>query len=258
MKKIISLVGLSICFLHASSQNVVVSSNPTTNDRFSKKSGNLRMSNSIVKIGKIKSNESRTDTLRVYNDAARTMTLGFAKIPKHMLVKSGADSLLPKMETWIAVTYDAAKRNDYGYVLDRFEITTNDSMQPKKPVSISAYIIEYFPVMSAEDSANVQKAKWQETTYNYGKIKKGDRVAHKFFVTNEGKRDLYIRKTTSNCICMKTIEVTDTIAPGKTGFVNIEFDSSNKEGKDSRRMTVFLSDPAKPEVMLELKGEIEK
>lgn len=112
--------------------------------------------------------------------------------------------------------------------------------------------------MTADDSANMQKARWIETSYDYGRIKQGNKVTHNFSISNDGKRNLYIRKTKSSCGCLKTSATTDTIAPGATGYITIEFDSYNKEGKDSRKMNVFLNDPASPEIILEMKGEIEK
>ncbi|CAN5654091.1 hypothetical protein BH11BAC1_BH11BAC1_30330 [soil metagenome] len=150
------------------------------------------------------------------------------------------------------------QKNDFGFVIDRFELNTNDTVQPKKLISVSANILEFFAPMTGDDSANIQKAKWIETTYDYGRIKQGSKITHNFSLTNSGKRDLYIRKTKSSCGCLKTSATSDTIAAGMTGYITIEFDSYNKEGKDSRKMNVFLNDPEKPEVVLELKGEIEK
>lgn len=259
MKKSVSFLAiLGLLALQGFSQGVIVNSNPTMNDRFSKKTGSMRLSSTTLKIGKIRNNESKADTLRIFNDGARDLTIALGKIPAHMQVVAGSTMLAPKAESWVAVTYDASKRNDYGFVLDRFELLTNDTVQPRKLISVTANILEYFSVMSAEDSANVQKAKWIETSYDYGKIKQGAKITHNFSLTNEGKRDLYIRKTKTNCGCLKTSATTDTIAPGATGYITIEFDSYNKEGKDSRKMNVYLNDPAKPEVVLEVKGEIEK
>ena len=216
------------------------------------------MSSSIVKIGRIKSNESRTDTMKIFNDGAVDLNISQGKIPGHLRIVLGSQSLAPKAESWIAVTYDAMQKNDYGFVLDRIELITNDSIQPRKSISVTANIEEYFPPMTAEDSAVVQKARWIEKSYDYGKIKQGTKITHNFAVVNDGKRDLYIRKTKSSCGCLKTSASTDTIAPGVTGYITIEFDSYNKEGKDSRKMNVYINDPAKPEIVLELKGEIEK
>jgi hypothetical protein len=259
MKKCISILFfLGLVALHSFSQGVIVNSNPTMNDRFSKKTGSMRLSSTILKIGKIRNNESRADTLKIFNDGARDLSISIGKVPSHMQVTLGTGNLSPKAESWIAVVYDAAKRNDYGFVLDRFELLTNDTVQPKKLISVTADILEYFAPMTSEDSAAVQKATWIETTYDYGKIRQGTKVTHNFSVSNAGKRDLYIRKTKSNCGCLKTSATTDTIAPGMSGYITIEFDSYNKEGKDSRKMNVFLNDPSNPEVVLELKGEIEK
>lgn len=259
MKKHLSILAFfGVITFQSFSQGVIVNSNPTMNDRFSKKTGSLRMSSTIVKTGRIKSNETRTDTMKIFNDGATNLSISQGKIPLHLRVSLGTQSLAPKAESWIAVTYDASQKNDYGFVLDRIELITNDSIQPKKSISVTANIEEYFPPMSSEDSAVIQKARWIEKSYDYGRIKQGTKITHNFAVVNDGKRDLYIRKTKSSCGCMKTSASTDTIAPGVTGYITIEFDSYNKEGKDSRKMNVYINDPAKPEVVLELKGEIEK
>ncbi len=252
------IVFLLLISLHSFSQRVVVKSNPTVNDRFSKKSGSLRLSTTIVKIGKIRNNETRTDTIKIFNDGAGDLSIALGKTPQNLRVSLGTEILNPKSESWIAVTYSASGKNDYGFVVDRFELVTNDSIQPKKSISVTAYIVEYFPPITADDSSFIQKAKWIETTFDYGKIRQGSKVTHNFEVINVGKRDLYVRITKSDCECLRTIASTDTIAPGVTGYVSIEFDSNHKEGKDSRKMNVYINDPSKPEVVLELKGEIEK
>ena len=244
--------------LQAHSQNVIVNSNPTMNDRFSKKTGSMRLSSTIFKMGKIRNNESRTDTVRIFNDGARNLSLSYGKVPSHLKVALGTTDLAPQADSWIAVTYDAALKNDYGFVLDRFEIVTNDTLQPKKLLSVTANILEYFPPMNADDSLNVQKAKWIETSYDYGIIKQGEKITHNFSLANNGKKDLYIRKTKTSCGCLQTSATTDTIAPGATGYITLVFDSYNKEGKDSRKMNVFLNDPSMPEVVLEVKGEVIK
>jgi hypothetical protein len=259
MKRYYSLVVvLAVAWLNASAQSVIVNSNPTMNDRFSKRSGSLRLSTTLMKIGRIKNNASKTDTIRIYNDGARNMTLSLGKLPSHLEVHLGTSSLTPKTESWIAIAYNAPLKNDYGFVIDRFELVTNDSVQPKKIISVSANIQEYFSPMTADDSLNIQKAILSVTSFDYGKIKQGSKPSFVFVITNEGKRDVLIRKIKSNCTCMKVNASKDTIPPGGNSQVSLEFDSSNKLGKDSRKVNVFLNDPARPEVVLEMKGEIQK
>lgn len=244
--------------LQVLSQGVIVNSNPTMNDRFGKRVGSMRLSTVLFKVGKIKNNASKTDTVHIYNDGTRDLTLALGKIPEHLSVNIGTAVLAPKKESWIAITYNAEKKKDYGFGLDKFEVLTNDTIQPKKSISVSAHIQEYFSPLTAQDSLEIQKAKWSETVYDFGKIKQGTKVTHTFTVTNEGKRDLYIRKTKSNCSCIKLTASSDTLSPGSTAILSAEYDSSGKQGKDSRRINVFLNDPARSEVVLEMKGEIEK
>ena len=259
MNKFFSLLAVLVyASLKVSAQGVIVNSNPTMNDRFSKRSGNLRLSTTLLKIGRIKTNATKSDTIRIYNDGIRNMSLLLGKLPSHLDVHLGTAALAPKTESWIAITYNASLKNDFGFVIDRIEVVTNDSVQPKKIISVSANIQEYFSPLSAEDSLTIQKAIWSVTSYDYGKIKQGAKPSFVFAITNEGKRDVIIRKIKSNCTCMKVSASKDTIPPGGNSQVSLEFDSANKLGKDSRKVNVFLNDPARPEVVLEMKGEIEK
>ena len=256
--KINLLYFLVLVSIHSFSQGVIVNSNPTFTDRFPKKSGNLRLSSTLLKFGNTWNNEVKSDTIRIFNEGTKVMNINPGKIPAHLHVTLGTDHLPAETESWLAVSYDGAKRNDYGFVLDRFDLHTSDAAQPKKWFSVSARLHESFPPMSAGDSASAVHAKWAETTFDYGTVQQSQKITHRFTFINEGKQALYIRKTKSGCSCLKTIAVTDTIAPGDTGSITLEFDTAGKTGKDSARMVVYLNDPFNPEVVLVMIGEIEK
>src|SRR5690242_15783134 len=98
------LFAFGIMTLQVFSQGVIVNSNPTMNDRFSKRVGSLRLSTVLMKVGKIKNNASKTDTVYIYNDGSRDLTLALGKIPEHLGVNLGTALLAPKKENWIAIT----------------------------------------------------------------------------------------------------------------------------------------------------------
>lgn len=258
MRKAFMLLLTGGLCLKCFSQSVIVSSQPTLNDRFSKRMGNLRLSSTIFKMGRIKNNAAASDTVRILNDGQKEMTLSFRKVPAFITVTPGTTILLPKSESWIAISYDVTKKHDFGFVLDRFELVTNDTLQPVKPMSVTANIQEFFPVMNAADSAETQKGLWTETVYDYGKVKQGSKVTRVFTLTNEGRRVLNVHRIRSACSCVTSTISADTIAPGAAVSITLTFDTTGKEGMDSRRITVYLNDPFKPEVILELKGQIEK
>src|SRR5689334_6984968 len=91
--------------LQVFSQGVIVNSNPTMNDRFSKRVGSLRLSTVLIKVGKIKNNASKTDTVYIYNDGSRDLSLALGKIPDHVAINLGTAVLASKKESWIAITY---------------------------------------------------------------------------------------------------------------------------------------------------------
>ena len=75
-------------------QRSLVASEPTTNDRFPKKVGNLRFSDSVLKLGKVRSNELRSDTLKVLNTATSSIRWELPKdVPTHLRITLSGEEL---------------------------------------------------------------------------------------------------------------------------------------------------------------------
>ncbi len=244
--------------VHANAQTTIVSSGGTLNDKFSKKIGNLMFSASTVKFGRIKNNVTKTDTIRILNTGAAAVNISIGKFPAHLKLDLKSSSVAPNSESSIVVSYDALKKNDYGFALDRFELITNDVDQPNKTLSVTATIEEAFAPIAANDTVPPAKARWKETSFDYGNIKAGDKVVHEFVVFNDGKKDLLIHKVKTNCGCLKATVSKSFVSPGDSSIVKVNFDSVGKEGKDSRKLNVYLNDYLKSDVIIEMKGEVTK
>ncbi|MCX6292104.1 MAG: DUF1573 domain-containing protein [Bacteroidetes bacterium] len=261
MKNIVATILIAAMIAFASeavAQRNVVSSDGTLHDKFSKKLGNLMFSTTTLKYGKLKNNVTKSDTIKIYNAGNKTLNVSVGKVPAHLSINLKSSVIDPNTESWIAIVFDATRKNDYGFVLDRFELVTNDSVLPKKGLSVTAAIEEAFTLNNADDSAQAAKARWRETVFDYGKAKPGDKMVHDFIFYNDGKKDLVIHKTKSTCGCLKATLSKYTVAAGDSSAVHIEFDSFGKDGKDSRKLFVYLSDFQKPEVTIEIKGELVK
>ena len=239
-------------------QNVVKATG-TIEDRFPKLSGNLRSSSVNVNFGPVKKNIIKKDTLRIYNAGKEKMTCKLqVKENPALLIKLQSSEIMPGKESYIAISYDAAKIDHYGFIIERFILETNDSIQPMKPFVITAKIEEYFPPMTAEDSANVQRARIPETRYDYGTVTTGTVVKKEFKIYNDGKRDLLVREVKSGSSAIVVNLSAKKIAPGDSAMINLEFNTAGREGKDNRSFSIFLNDPAKPETRFELMGTVKK
>lgn len=242
--------------LYSSAQQV--QSAPTVDDIYRKKIGNLRMSKSTINFRKIKNNEIKTDTIQLYNVGKSDMTIALAsKLPAFLKVDIGSATLKPEEKTYVLVTYDASKRNDYGMVFDRFAINTNDADQPQKFFNLSAVIQEYFPP-AAEGDTTIVKAVVTETVFDFGQIKQGEKTSKTFSISNSGSKKLLVRSVKNTCGCIKTTLSKNEILPGESASLRIDYDSFAKEGKDQKFVTVYLNDPLLSEVKFDVHGEVIK
>ncbi|MBX7241757.1 MAG: DUF1573 domain-containing protein [Bacteroidia bacterium] len=117
------------------------------------------------------------------------------------------------------------------------------------------------PAVAPEDF--VTKAKsypattlaWDSETFDFGKMNEGDKVKHIFTVTNTGTNPLYVVNVKPSCGCTSPNWTKEAIAPGKTGIVEIEFNSAGKAGMQSK--TVMITTNTEPvQKSLKFTGEV--
>lgn len=247
------LVFLFIIFC-SKSKAQLINTNPTLKDIYTKKIGNLRFSTSTLAFGKVFTNQIKEDTIHIMNSGTSELTLLINSKTDYLEFVLSSDKIASGQEGWIAVSYNASKKKDFGFVLDRIVLNTNDKEQPIKNINITATIEEYF----SENDSLSPKAVFNQLNYEYGEIFQGEKISHDFIVTNTGIKPLVIRKVKSTCGCIKTSITKTEILKGESGIVHVDFDSFGKEGKDNRTIIVYLNDPAKPVVNLDLNGSVKK
>ncbi len=80
--------------------------------------------------------------------------------------------------------------------------------------------------------------KFAENEYDFGNIQEGEKVKHTFSFTNTGKEDLVISNAKGSCGCTVPTWPKEPIPPGETGEIEVQFDSKNKPGKQSKNVTI--------------------
>jgi len=225
-------------------------------DGYSTVIGNLKMSTNHIAFMSIKNNQTKTDTAKIMNNWGQKMTFSVKNVPDHIKFQI-PESLEPGKTGLILVTYDAAKKNDYGFLQDRFNIITNDTATPEKSFIITAQLDEYFPPMTKADSAMAPRISFKETKYEYGKVKQGDMVHKDYAFTNTGKKELIIRKTKASCGCTASKPEKMNLKPGEESLIKVDFNSAGKSGKQSKTVTVITNDPITPTITLTISGEVE-
>lgn len=106
--------------------------------------------------------------------------------------------------------------------------------------------------MTAQDAA--AKIEFKTETVDYGEIAKGADGIRVFEFTNTGDAPLIISKVSSSCGCTIPKKPEDPILPGKTGEIQVKYDT-NRVGPIRKAITV-ISNADTPTKVLKIKGEI--
>lgn len=88
-----------------------------------------------------------------------------------------------------------------------------------------------------------------ESSFEFGKIKKGDHKEHTYEITNTGKNPLIISQVKPGCGCTVPDYTKDPIMPGKKGKITLKFDSSNFDGLVNKQAEVYANVEKAPMVI---------
>jgi len=102
------------------------------------------------------------------------------------------------------------------------------------------------------DTASIYFAEYE---HNFGKVVAGEKVAYIFTFENRGTGPLVISSASTSCGCTVSKYNTKPIAPGGKGSLEVTFDSSGRNGKQTKTITV-RSNATKSVVLIRLTGEV--
>ena len=110
-------------------------------------------------------------------------------------------------------------------------------------------------LVTADDRASEAQSKplttvaLSESSFEFGKIKKGDHKEHTYEITNTGKNPLIISQVKPGCGCTVPDYTKDPIMPGKKGKITLKFDSSNFDGLVHKQAEVYANVEKAPVVL---------
>ena len=98
---------------------------------------------------------------------------------------------------------------------------------------------------------------FSKVEHDFGKITEGEKVACVFKFTNTGDGDLVINSATTSCGCTVPKFDKKPIKPGNSGTLEVVFDSSKYDGKQSKTVTV-RSNASSKVMVLRVVAQVEK
>jgi len=105
------------------------------------------------------------------------------------------------------------------------------------------------------NAAEAPVMKFDKDTYDFGKIKTGDKVTYDFKFANTGKSPLIITDAVATCGCTKPEWPHTPIKPGENGIIHVVFNSAAKRGLQDKMITI-TANTAPAQNMVHLIGEV--
>jgi len=228
----------------------------TLADQYPANMEGLRLESTHIPFTKMSPGQKKTESLKVVNTTDKPVKVGFINVPKHLTIKCVPETLQPGQKGVISATYDAKQKNDWGFVVDNVFLTINDKRNYKNRIAVSANIVEDFNSWTEEQLKNAPKIVIPEKVFNFGEINQGEKVEHKFKVTNEGKSPLIFRKIKASCGCTAIKPQKMELAPGESTYITAIFNSAHKKGRQNKSITIISNDPNSTTMMLRISGNV--
>jgi len=96
----------------------------------------------------------------------------------------------------------------------------------------------------------------QQSSFDFGDIKQGEKVSHTFVLSNGGGDLLTITDVKASCGCTAATPEDHELAPGQSTNLVVTFNSAGRMGKQSKTVRIYSNDPENPEMALVITGNV--
>lgn len=160
----------------------------------------------------------------------------------------------------LAVAFLASCQNEADSARDAaVDNATAGTATPPPPPPPAADASNVVPTANANTPAApagpTTKMTFNETEFNFGTVKAGEKVRHEYKFKNTGDEPLIISNAKGSCGCTVPEWPKEPIGVGEEGSIMVQFDSKNKKGNQTKQVTITANtDP--PQSIIYIKGEV--
>ena len=205
--------------------------------------GPLRTQRNHIPFTKMTEKDVKTESTELVNDTEKEVHVSVKDTPAYIKALLSANVIKPHEKATLTVTYDASKRQTYGFVMDGIYLDIDSVADFRNRISISTTIEEDFSALSEEDLQNAPVVEFDTKEFDFGDMKQGDKVEHTFTLKNVGKHDLIIRRVSTSCGCTAVTPEKTVIKQNESVPLKVAFDSHGKMGRQNKTITVITNDP---------------
>ena len=217
--------------------------------------GTIRLDEMHVAFNRMYSNEKSGLVVTAYNPGPDAVKISFINLPSHIQTEVKPATIKQGEKAYIKIFYDAARKNDWGFVIDQISMILNNNQAKDYKLTVTANIEEDFSKWTVAQLQNAPAISVDRQVIEGGKIKKGEKKTYQVKLTNNGKSKLLIRKIESGSILL-TIDAPKEINAGASADMTVTFDSANQSGEQNKSITMITNDPKNTQIIFRLKADV--
>lgn len=217
--------------------------------------GQFALREDDIKCGNLEQGGQKSNAVTVANISDSPVTVSFDEVSPNLSIKVSPNPI-PAQSTAEMSFSVKADRNIWGKNYYWATPVINGKKQNRK-IGIWAFTKENFSNLTEDQKAKGPRPMFKESTYSFGKVRKGETVHAEFTFKNEGRKDFCVYRVNADACCWSHSDI-PVAAPGESVTFRVHVDTKDMpEGEALTIVTLTTNSPLRPIVNLFIAGWIE-
>ena len=222
--------------------------------------GALAMKEKEFKCGNLEQGGAKSNTVMVANISERPINVDFTDVSPHLTINVTPNPIPAQSTAEMRFTVNASRDiwgKNYYWATPTVNGKSMKDASGDSQISVWAFTKENFSDWSDDAKAKGPRPMFKESTFSFGKIKKGETVHAEFTFKNEGEKDFCVYKVNTDACCWSHSDI-PVAAPGKSVTIRVHLDTTKMPiGEVLAIVTLTTNSPLRPIVNLFIAGWIE-
>ena len=222
--------------------------------------GPFALRETFIKCGNLEQGGLKSEAVMVANTSSRPIHVSFTDVDENLSISVNPNPIPAEGTAEMSFSVKADRslwgKNTYRAtpVVDGKVYKGSDG---KSTIGIWAFTKENFSHLTQDEKAKGPRPTFKESTYSFGKIKRGESVHASFTFKNDGEKPFCVYKINSDALCWSHSRI-EVAAPGEEVTFRFHLDTSSlPAGEHLTIVTLTTNSPLRPIVNLFVAGYIE-
>lgn len=222
--------------------------------------GPLGMTDTSLQCGNLEQGGSKSEAVIVANTSGTPVKVEFKDVSANLDISVTPNPIPAGSTAELDFTVTAERgiwgKNTYWAtpVIDGRTYTTSEG---RTRIGVKAFTKENFDSMSESERAAGPMPRFENSTYSFNRIKKGEKIHAEFTLTNSGKSPFCVYKLDTDACCYSHSDI-PVAAPGEKVTFRVHVDTENMpKGETLVLVTLTTNSPLRPIVNLFIAGWID-